>query len=58
MADKIKLLLAVLLVIGGIAGYYFLADAPMITRVLSVLVGLALGGVVAGMSPTGRDAAS
>jgi preprotein translocase subunit SecE len=53
MADKIKLLLAVLLVIGGIAGYYFFADAPM--RVLSVLVGLALGGVVAGMSPAGRQ---
>ena len=55
MADKIKLLLAVLLVIAGVAGYYFFADAPMIVRVLSVLVGLALGGVVAGMSPTGRQ---
>ena len=55
MADKIKLLLAVLLVIGGVAGYYIFADAPMIVRVLSVLAGLVLGGVVAGMSQTGRQ---
>ncbi len=55
MADKIKLLLAVLLVIGGVAGYYFFADAPTIVRVLSVLAGLILGGVVAGMSQTGRQ---
>ena len=54
MADKIKLLLAVLLVIAGVAGYYFFADAPMIVRVLSVLVGVVLGGVVAGMSQTGK----
>ena len=50
MADKIKLLLAVLLVIGGIAGYYFFADAPMIVRVLSVLAGLALGVAAACLS--------
>ena len=55
MADKVKLLLAFLLVIAGIAGYYFLADSPTIVRVLSVLAGIVLGAVVAGMSPTGRQ---
>ena len=55
MADKVKLLLAFLLVIAGIAGYYFLADSPTIVRVLSVLAGVVLGGIVAGMSPTGRQ---
>ena len=55
MADKIKLLVAVLLVIAGVAGFYFFADAPTIVRVLSVLGGVVLGGVVAGMSAPGKQ---
>jgi len=47
MADKIKLLVAVLLVIAGVAGFYLFADAPTVVRVLSVIGGLVLGGVVA-----------
>ena len=54
MADKIKLLVAVLLVIAGLAGFYFFADAPAVVRVLSVIVGLVLAGVVAGMSAPGK----
>jgi preprotein translocase subunit SecE len=54
MADKIKLLVAVLLVIAGVAGFYFFADAPVVVRVLSVLAGLVLAGVVAGMSVVGK----
>ncbi len=54
MADKIKLLVAVLLVIVGVAGFYFFAEAPTVVRVLSVLVGVALAGGVAGMSGPGR----
>jgi preprotein translocase subunit SecE len=54
MADKIKLLVAVLLVIAGLAGFYFFADAPAIVRVLSVIAGLVLAGVVAGMSSPGK----
>ena len=40
MADKIKLVLAVLLVVAGIAGFYVLKDSAMILRVASVLAGL------------------
>ncbi|MHB0974730.1 MAG: preprotein translocase subunit SecE [Thiobacillus sp.] len=54
MADKIKLLIAVLLVIAGVAGFYFFADAPTVVRVLSVIVGVVLAGVVAGMSAPGK----
>lgn len=54
MTDKIKLLVAALLVAAGIAGFYMLTDAPMVVRVLSVLAGLALGGVVAAFSDAGR----
>ncbi|MEQ1662771.1 MAG: preprotein translocase subunit SecE [Thiobacillus sp.] len=55
MADKIKLLVAVLLVIAGVAGYYVLTDVPHVVRVLSVLTGLVLGGVAAGLSVPGKQ---
>jgi preprotein translocase subunit SecE len=54
MADKIKLLVAVLLVIAGVAGFYFFADAPTVVRVLSVIAGLVLAGIMAGMSAPGK----
>ncbi|MFN3752196.1 MAG: preprotein translocase subunit SecE [Thiobacillus sp.] len=54
MADKLKLLVAVLLVIAGVAGFYFFADAPTVVRVLSVLAGVILAGIVAGYSGPGR----
>jgi len=47
MADKIKLLVAVLLVIAGVAGFYFFADAPTVVRVLSVIGGVVLAGLSA-----------
>ncbi|MEE4235603.1 MAG: preprotein translocase subunit SecE [Anderseniella sp.] len=55
MADKLKLLVAVLLVISGVAGFYYLADAPTVVRALSVIVGVVLAGVVAGMSGPGKQ---
>lgn len=55
MADKIKLLVAVLLVIAGVAGFYLFADAPTVVRVLLVIGGLVLAGVVAGLSAPGRQ---
>ncbi|PZP64570.1 MAG: preprotein translocase subunit SecE [Azospira oryzae] len=39
MADKIKLALAGLFVVAGIAGFYFLRDAILVLRVLAVLAG-------------------
>jgi len=55
MADKIKLLVAVLLVIAGVAGFYFFADAPTVVRVLSVIAGRVLGAVVAGFAGPGNQ---
>jgi len=40
MADKIKLLLAFLLVVAGVVGYYALHDGAAVLRVLSVLLGV------------------
>ncbi|HEX2829326.1 MAG TPA: preprotein translocase subunit SecE [Burkholderiales bacterium] len=40
MADKIKIVLAVLLVAAGLAGFYYFGDSPAIVRLGSVLAGL------------------
>lgn len=55
MADKIKFVLAVLLVIAGIVGYYQLSEHALILRVLAVLLGLGLGSAVAWFTVPGQD---
>jgi len=55
MADKIKLLLALLLVAAGIAGFYVLSEQALVVRVLSVLAGVIAAAAVAWTSePGGR----
>ena len=54
MADKIKVAIAVLLLIAGIAGFYFLSESPMVLRVASVLAGIAAGSVVGWTTEPGR----
>ena len=55
MADKIKLLVAFLLVVAGIAGFYYLHDSAAVIRLLSVLIGLLLAAGVASSSGQGKD---
>jgi len=55
MADKLKLTAAALLVVAGIAGYYWLASDMIVLRVLSVVAGLAAGAAVALLSAPGRE---
>jgi preprotein translocase subunit SecE len=55
MTDKIKLAVAVLFVVAGLAGYYLLADKPAVARVGAVLAGLAAGVVVAWFSESGKQ---
>ncbi len=52
--DKIKLLLAVLFVVAGLAGFYVLGDYPMVVRVLSVLAGLIAGAVTGRFTASGQ----
>jgi preprotein translocase subunit SecE len=57
MTDKLKLLLAALLVIAGLAGFYLLGDeAAMVLRVLSVLAGVGLALLVVRLTAMGRSA--
>ena len=54
MADKIKLLVAFLLVAAGIAGYYRLHDSPAVLKLASILVGFLLAAGVAWTSAPGK----
>jgi preprotein translocase subunit SecE len=53
--DKIKLGFALLLLIAGIAGFYYLSDSAMVIRVISVLGGLVLATVVASFTTQGKQ---
>jgi preprotein translocase subunit SecE len=54
MVDKIKLGVAALLVVAGIAGYYALAANSILLRILSVVAGLVAGIAVAWSSALGQ----
>ena len=52
-ADTAKLVVAILLVVGGVVGYYVLANQPAWIRWLAVAAGIALGGLVIAFSRYG-----
>jgi len=54
MADKLKFMLALLLLAAGVTGFYLLREQPMILRVLSVFAGLGAGVAVAWFTEPGR----
>jgi len=56
--DIVKLVIAAALVVAGIAGYYLLADAMLILRILSVIAGVAAGAAVAWFTAPGREFAA
>jgi preprotein translocase subunit SecE len=55
LIDKLKLSLAIALVVAGVAGFYILGEQPLVLRVLSVLAGLTAGGVVAWFTAPGQQ---
>ena len=54
MVDKIKLVIAFLLVVAGIAGFYYLHDSAAVLKLASVLVGLLLAAAMAWSSEPGK----
>ena len=53
--DTVKLVVAVALVVAGVAGFYLLAEQPIWLRWLIVLASMVLGGLVALQSAQGRE---
>ena len=56
MADKLKLVLAVLIVVGGIGGFYYFGDKPDLVRVATLLAAGALAVAVAMQTAVGTAA--
>ncbi len=56
MADRIKLIIALLLVGGGIAGFYVYSELPTLYRVLGLLVVFGAAIAVLMMTQIGKDA--
>jgi len=54
MVDKIKLFVAFLLVVAGIAGYYYLHESAAVLKFASVLIGLLLAAGMAWTSQPGK----
>ena len=54
-ADKVKLGVAIVIVIAGVAGYYLLADQALWVRWLPVIGSLVLGAVVVALSRYGAE---
>ena len=55
MLDTVKLVLAALVLIGGIAGYYYFENESILLRVAGLLVAAAIGAVIAFQSLQGQN---
>ncbi|OAM51707.1 preprotein translocase subunit SecE [Methylovorus sp. MM2] len=55
MIDKIKLVLALLLVVAGVAGFYLLSEQALVLRILAVLAGVIAGLAVVWTTPLGQS---
>jgi preprotein translocase subunit SecE len=55
MADKLKLAIAIALLIAGFVAYYLLASQPAFLRIISVLAGIALAMGVAWFTEPGKQ---
>ncbi|MHB9119230.1 MAG: preprotein translocase subunit SecE [Burkholderiales bacterium] len=55
--DKIKLVVAALLVAAGVAGFYILSDSALVLRIVAILVAMGLAAAVAAYTEPGRQLA-
>ena len=55
MVDKLKLAVAALLVVAGVAGYYLLAAQSIVLRILAVAAGIVAGVAAAWTSTLGQE---
>src|SRR3970282_226297 len=54
MVDKVKMVVAILLVAAGIAAFYYFSGSPAIVRLASVLAGLGAGAAVMWTTEPGK----
>lgn len=56
MADKIKFLIAALLVVGALAGFYYFGNEPAVLRIVGLLIAAGLAAAVVFQTTAGRQA--
>ena len=56
MTNKIKLAVALLLLIAGVVGFYYFASSALVVRILIVLGGIVAAAFVASQTPIGVNA--
>ena len=52
--DRIKIAVAILAVVAGLAGFYILSQQPLVLRIAVVLAGVVIGAGIAATSEPGR----
>jgi|SRR5262245_34867549 len=57
MIDRIKIVIAGLLLVAGLVGFYYFTDLPLVARVGMVLAGIAAGVAVGWFSEPGQQLA-
>jgi preprotein translocase subunit SecE len=55
MADKLKLVIAALIVVAALAGYYYFSASPMIARIGIILAGFVVAAAVGWTSAQGKQ---
>ena len=55
MADKIKMLMAALILVLAMVGFYVMSDQAQIVRVIALLIGVGIAVFVASLSEPGRN---
>jgi preprotein translocase subunit SecE len=55
MADKIKLVLAALLLAAGVAGFYFLGESALVVRLAAIAAGAAAAAAVSWYTAPGQE---
>jgi preprotein translocase subunit SecE len=53
--DKIKVIAAIVVMIAGVVGFYYLADKPALVRAGALVAGLAFAVLILWTSTTGRE---
>ena len=53
--DKFKVVLAVVALVAGVVGFFYLAGQPTLVRAIALVVGLLISAGIAYTSATGRD---
>ena len=55
MSDKIKIAIAVLCVVAGVAAYYLLSSSATVLRLFALMAGIFAGGAIAWFSAQGQQ---